>query len=128
MEVNRGTGEVRVLRLLGAQDSGRLINVLTYENQVFGGMTMGVGFGLTEERMMDAQTGQVLTQPTCTTTSSRRRWTCRPTDVPADRPPRHRVQHRRLEGPRRAGDDPDGARRSRTRSSTRPVCGSRTRR
>jgi CO/xanthine dehydrogenase Mo-binding subunit len=60
VEVNRGTGEVRVLRLLGAHDSGRPINLLTYQNQVFGGMTMGVGFGLTEERVMDAQAGQVL--------------------------------------------------------------------
>ena len=60
VEVNRATGEVRVLRLLGAQDSGRVINRLTYENQVIGGMTMGVGFGLTEERIMDPQTGRVL--------------------------------------------------------------------
>jgi CO/xanthine dehydrogenase Mo-binding subunit len=61
VEVNRRTGEVRVLRLLGAHDSGRPINLLTYENQVFGGMTMGVGFGLTEARVMDAQQGPVLT-------------------------------------------------------------------
>jgi CO/xanthine dehydrogenase Mo-binding subunit len=61
VEVNRRTGEVRVLRLLGAHDSGRPINLLTYQNQVFGGMTMGVGFGLTEARVMDAQRGQVLT-------------------------------------------------------------------
>jgi CO/xanthine dehydrogenase Mo-binding subunit len=61
VEVNRRTGEIRVLRLLGAHDSGRPINLLTYQNQVFGGMTMGVGFGLTEARVMDAQQGQVLT-------------------------------------------------------------------
>jgi xanthine dehydrogenase YagR molybdenum-binding subunit len=61
VEVNKRTGEVRVLRLLGAHDSGRPINLLTYQNQVFGGMTMGVGFGLTEQRVMDGQQGQVLT-------------------------------------------------------------------
>ncbi|HEY3381632.1 MAG TPA: xanthine dehydrogenase family protein molybdopterin-binding subunit [Vicinamibacterales bacterium] len=61
VEVNTRTGEVRVLRLLAAHDSGRPMNLLTYENQVFGGMTMGLGFGLTEQRVMDAQTGQVLT-------------------------------------------------------------------
>jgi CO/xanthine dehydrogenase Mo-binding subunit len=61
VEVNRATGEVRVVRLLGAHDSGRVLNPLTYENQVFGGMTMGIGFGLTEARVMDRQTGQVLT-------------------------------------------------------------------
>jgi CO/xanthine dehydrogenase Mo-binding subunit len=61
VEVNTRTGEARVLRLLGAHDSGRPMNALTYENQVFGGMTMGAGFGLLEERVIDAQTGRVLT-------------------------------------------------------------------
>ena len=45
VEVNKRTGEVRVLRMLAAQDSGRVMNLLTFRNQVFGGMTMGIGFG-----------------------------------------------------------------------------------
>jgi xanthine dehydrogenase YagR molybdenum-binding subunit len=57
VEVNTLTGEVRVVRLVAAHDSGRVLNRLTYENQVFGGMTMGVGFGLTEDRVLDSQTG-----------------------------------------------------------------------
>ncbi|MBP7571825.1 MAG: xanthine dehydrogenase family protein molybdopterin-binding subunit [Acidobacteria bacterium] len=61
VEVNRATGEFRVVRLLAAHDSGRIMNRLTFQNQVFGGMTMGIGFGMTEERVMDPQTGQVLT-------------------------------------------------------------------
>jgi xanthine dehydrogenase YagR molybdenum-binding subunit len=48
-----------VLRLLGAHDSGRVMNRLTYQNQVFGGMTMGVGFGMTEERVLDRNTGKM---------------------------------------------------------------------
>jgi len=61
VEVNILTGEVRVLRLVAAHDSGRMINQLTYENQVFGGMTMGIGLGLTEERILDVrQTGKVV--------------------------------------------------------------------
>ncbi len=61
VEVNIRTGEVRVTRLLGAHDSGRVMNLLTYENQVFGGMTMGIGFALTEKRTLDtAQTGKML--------------------------------------------------------------------
>jgi xanthine dehydrogenase YagR molybdenum-binding subunit len=61
VEVDTRTGEVRVLRLLGAHDSGRVMNRLTYQNQVFGGMTMGLGFALSEQRVMDRQTGRVLT-------------------------------------------------------------------
>jgi xanthine dehydrogenase YagR molybdenum-binding subunit len=61
VEVNTLTGEVRVLRLVAAHDSGRMLNQLTYENQVFGGMTMGIGLGLTEERILDSrQTGKVV--------------------------------------------------------------------
>jgi len=61
VEVNTLTGEVRVLRLVAAHDSGRMMNQLTYENQVFGGMTMGIGLGLTEERILDRrQTGKVV--------------------------------------------------------------------
>jgi xanthine dehydrogenase YagR molybdenum-binding subunit len=61
VEVNTKTGEVRVLRFVGAHDSGRPLNVKMYANQVIGGMTMGVGLGLTETRIMDGQRGKVLT-------------------------------------------------------------------
>jgi len=59
VEVNRRTGEIRVIRLVAAHDSGRVMNLKTYENQVFGGMTMGIGFGLTEQRLLDPQTGKM---------------------------------------------------------------------
>jgi CO/xanthine dehydrogenase Mo-binding subunit len=60
VEVDTRTGEVRVLRLLGAHDSGRVMSRLTYDNQVFGGMTMGVGFGMTECRVLDRTTGRMV--------------------------------------------------------------------
>jgi xanthine dehydrogenase YagR molybdenum-binding subunit len=61
VEVHRRTGEVRVLRFVAAHDSGRVMNRMTYDNQVYGGITMGIGFGLTERRELDAkQTGKVL--------------------------------------------------------------------
>ncbi|MDH3366720.1 MAG: xanthine dehydrogenase family protein molybdopterin-binding subunit [Gemmatimonadota bacterium] len=61
LEVNLHTGEVRILRFLGAHDSGRVMNRLTYQNQVFGGITMGIGLAMTEERVLDVdQTGKMV--------------------------------------------------------------------
>ncbi len=61
VEVNTRTGEVKVLRYLAAQDSGRVMNQLTYNNQVIGGITMGVGLALTEGRVLDrARTGKMV--------------------------------------------------------------------
>ncbi len=53
VDVNTRTGEVKILRFLGAHDSGRVMNRLTYDNQVFGGITMGIGLAMTEERRLD---------------------------------------------------------------------------
>jgi CO/xanthine dehydrogenase Mo-binding subunit len=36
------------------------MNLLTFRNQVFGGLTMGIGFGLTEHRVLDSQTGKMV--------------------------------------------------------------------
>jgi xanthine dehydrogenase YagR molybdenum-binding subunit len=61
VEVNKGTGEVKVVRFLGAHDSGRVMNRKTFDNQVYGGIVMGIGFGMTERRVMDrTQTGQMV--------------------------------------------------------------------
>jgi len=61
VEVNIQTGEVKVLRFLAAQESGRVMNRLTYENQVVGGITWGVGLAMTESRVLDAkQTGKMV--------------------------------------------------------------------
>ena len=59
VEVNTRTGEVRVLRMLAAHDSGRVMNLLTFSNQVIGGLTMGIGLGLTEQRVMDSASGRM---------------------------------------------------------------------
>jgi xanthine dehydrogenase YagR molybdenum-binding subunit len=59
VEVNIHTGEMRVLRMLAAHDSGRVADLLTYRNQVIGGLTMGIGFAMTERRIMDANTGKM---------------------------------------------------------------------
>lgn len=61
VEVNTKTGAIKVLRFLAAHDSGRVMNALTYRNQVFGGIAMGIGLGKTERRVLDGvQTGKML--------------------------------------------------------------------
>ncbi len=60
VEVDTRTGEIRILRFLGAHDSGRVLNRLTFDNQVFGGMAMGIGLGVTEERVLDRRTGRMV--------------------------------------------------------------------
>lgn len=48
VEVDTETGMVEVLKLHAALEAGRIINPLLAESQTEGGMSMGVGFGLTE--------------------------------------------------------------------------------
>ncbi|MDQ3167923.1 MAG: xanthine dehydrogenase family protein molybdopterin-binding subunit [Chloroflexota bacterium] len=60
VEVDTRTGEVTVLRVVAAHDCGRIINPTTVDSQVIGGVTQGIGFALTEERVVDAATGIVL--------------------------------------------------------------------
>lgn len=60
VEVDTGTGEVRVLRVVAAHDCGRVINPLLAESQVLGGITQGLGYALSEERVVDAASGVVL--------------------------------------------------------------------
>jgi len=60
VEVDVETGRIRVLKYAAAQDSGRIINKLTAESQVVGGITQGLSAGLYEERVMDDMTGNVV--------------------------------------------------------------------
>jgi CO/xanthine dehydrogenase Mo-binding subunit len=60
VEVNKRTGQVRLLRFLAAHDSGRVMNRATYDNQVYGGVIMGIGLGMMERRVLDReQTGKM---------------------------------------------------------------------
>jgi CO/xanthine dehydrogenase Mo-binding subunit len=56
------TGEVRVERIAAIHDVGRVINPLGASSQVEGGIIQGVGHTLSEERLLDPETGAVLTQ------------------------------------------------------------------
>jgi CO/xanthine dehydrogenase Mo-binding subunit len=56
------TGEVRVERVAAIHDVGRVINPLGASSQVEGGIIQGIGHTLSEERLLDPETGAVLTQ------------------------------------------------------------------
>jgi aerobic carbon-monoxide dehydrogenase large subunit len=60
LEVDEGTGAVRILRYVVAHDCGRLINPMIVEGQIHGGVAQGIGGGLLEEMVYDEQ-GQLLT-------------------------------------------------------------------
>lgn len=62
VEVDVRTGQYRILRFLAAHDSGRVMNRLTYDCQVIGGVTMGIGFGCTEQALLDPDSGKLLTR------------------------------------------------------------------
>jgi xanthine dehydrogenase YagR molybdenum-binding subunit len=56
------TGEVRVERIAAIHDVGRVINPLGASSQGEGGIIQGIGHTLSEERLLDPDTGTVLTQ------------------------------------------------------------------
>lgn len=60
VEVDTETGDVNVLKMVMAMDCGRAINPMTVEGQLEGGLSLGLGFALWEEPVMD-QVGKVLT-------------------------------------------------------------------
>jgi xanthine dehydrogenase YagR molybdenum-binding subunit len=61
VEVNTRTGELRILRFLSTNESGRVMNRLTFDSQVIGGIAMGIGLATTEMRILDGtQTGKLV--------------------------------------------------------------------
>ncbi len=58
--VDTETGVVTLKKILAVQDCGTVVNKLTCESQINGGVIMGLGLALTEQRVMDARTGFVL--------------------------------------------------------------------
>ena len=55
------TGEVWVDRIAAIHDVGRVINPLGASSQIEGGIIQGIGHTLSEERLHDPRTGQILT-------------------------------------------------------------------
>jgi xanthine dehydrogenase YagR molybdenum-binding subunit len=60
VEVDVETGFIRVKRIVCVQDCGLVVNRLACISQINGGIILGIGFALYEERILDGQTGVVL--------------------------------------------------------------------
>lgn len=60
VEVDMPLGLITVKEIINVHDSGVLINPKTAEAQVHGGMSMGLGYGLSEELLVDEKTGRTL--------------------------------------------------------------------
>ena len=58
VEIERATGELRILRYAAVDDAGTLVNPLLAHGQVVGGIVQGIGQALTEEVVHD-ETGQL---------------------------------------------------------------------
>ena len=54
------TGIVRMERMVAVQDCGLVMDLLTAESQVYGGLIMGISYALYEEKVMDPVTGRLL--------------------------------------------------------------------
>ncbi|MEH3100532.1 xanthine dehydrogenase family protein molybdopterin-binding subunit [Sphingomonas adhaesiva] len=58
--VNAITGEVRVRRMLGVFDVGRVLNRATAANQIVGGMVWGISYALGEAAVVDTRSGRFM--------------------------------------------------------------------
>jgi xanthine dehydrogenase YagR molybdenum-binding subunit len=54
------TGIVRIKRILAIQDCGLIVDRLTAESQVYGGVIAAINFALFEDRILDRVTGQMV--------------------------------------------------------------------
>jgi len=60
VEVDTETGLVRVQRIVAVHDCGLVVNALTAESQVQGGIIQGISYALYENRILDRATGRMV--------------------------------------------------------------------
>ncbi len=60
VDIDKGTGEVKVRRFMAVDDCGNIINPMIVEGQIHGGLTMGLAPALFEELIYDDE-GNILT-------------------------------------------------------------------
>ena len=60
VEVDMKTGRIEVLEIFNVHDAGTIINPQLAEGQVHGGVSMGLGYALSEQMLFDPKTGRCL--------------------------------------------------------------------
>lgn len=60
VEVDIPLCKTKLLNIINVHDCGKLINPALAEAQVHGGMSMGIGYGLSEQLLFDSKTGKPL--------------------------------------------------------------------
>ena len=60
LEVDLCFGKINILEIYSIHDSGVIINPALAEAQVHGGISMGLGYAMSEELLVDMQSGKVL--------------------------------------------------------------------
>ena len=60
VEIDTETGFVEIPRYVAVHDSGKIVNHLTAESQVKGGVVMGLGMALSEEIRIDSDLGSII--------------------------------------------------------------------
>lgn len=60
VEVDIKTGKIDVVEIVNVHDSGKIINPQLAAGQVHGGLSMGIGYALSEHMLFDARTGKPL--------------------------------------------------------------------
>lgn len=60
VEVDTETGLVRVKKVVAVHDCGLVVNALTTESQIQGGIIQGVSYALYEDRVLDRNTGRMV--------------------------------------------------------------------
>src|SRR5581483_10268358 len=60
VRVDLAIGRVRVARIVGVFDAGRVLNLKTARSQMTGGMVWGIGMALHEKTTYDARLGRVV--------------------------------------------------------------------
>ena len=53
VEIDMATGQVRILKIVAAQDVGRALNPIAIEGQLYGGILQGIGMALQEELIFE---------------------------------------------------------------------------